>query len=73
MYYMSRYDDIITRLEELESYVYNEIDQLIHGNLKNNGGTVAGNGKLIKYKPSKHQKAYKIKIDRNFKKRCYTR
>ncbi len=71
MYYMSRYDDIITRLEELESYVYNEIDQLIHDNLKNNGGTAAGNSNLIKYKPSKHQKAYKI--DRNFKKRCYTR
>lgn len=71
MYYMSRYDDIITRLEKLESYVYNEIDQLIYENFKSNGGTGVENSGLIRYKPSKHQKAYKI--DRNFKKRCYTR
>ncbi|MDF2988143.1 MAG: hypothetical protein K0R50_3653 [Eubacterium sp.] len=67
---MSRYDDIKARVDKLESYVYKELPQLIQENNNKDMPENVGNN-LLKYKPSKHRKAYKI--ERNLKKRCYTR
>jgi len=68
---MSRYDELQVRLEKLESYVYNEVGQFIMSGEKSKAENVTENSKLLRYKPSKHQKAYKP--ERNFKKKCYTR
>ncbi len=66
---MSSGDNIKVRLENFKSYMYNEIQYLISKN------TEALQTKDFvdtqKYKPTKHQRAHKIK--RNFKKRCYAR
>lgn len=70
---MGRYDDVITRLEKLESYVYNEMEPLIKDNInkaaenKKENKSVSSN--LAKYKASKRQKAYRP--ERKYKKRCY--
>ena len=66
---MSVSDDVRVRLENLKCYMYNEIQHLISQN------TAAPEARdcvdTQKYKPTKHQKA--LKIERNFKKRCYAR
>ncbi len=70
---MGRYDDLITRLEKLENYVYNEMEPLIKGSVyktaENNEENKSEGSNLVRYKASKHQKAYRP--ERNYKKRCY--
>ncbi|OPX42092.1 hypothetical protein CLHUN_39970 [Ruminiclostridium hungatei] len=68
---MSRCDELQVRLEKLESYVYNEVSQFIMSGEKSKAENVTENSNLLRYKPSKHQKAYKP--ERNLKKKCYTR
>ncbi len=67
---MNRYDDIKARVDKLESYVYEVLPQLIQKN-DSRDKTESVSNNLLKYKPSKHRKAYKI--ERKLKKRCYTR
>ncbi len=70
---MGRYDDLITRVEKLENYVYNEMEPLIKDNIiktvENKEENKSESSNLVKYKASKHQKAYRP--ERNYKKRCY--
>ncbi len=70
---MGRYDDVINRLEKLENYVYNEMEQLIKDNINKTADNKEDNkiesSDLVKYKASKHQKAYRP--ERKYKKRCY--
>ncbi len=68
---MGKHDDINARLEKLESYVYNELDKLLGDILENKKDEESHDSGLLRFKPSKHRKAYRP--DRNFKKRCYTR
>ncbi|ACL77647.1 hypothetical protein [Ruminiclostridium cellulolyticum] len=66
---MSSGDDIRARLEDLKCYMYNEIQRLISQSTET--VEVSASANTRKYKPTKHQKA--LKIERNFKKRCYAR
>jgi hypothetical protein len=70
---MSNSGDILSRLEDLKGYVYNELDQLIKENqgLNNVKKDFELESRLQKFKPSKHRKAYRI--ENNFKKKCYAR
>ncbi len=72
---MSRYNELITRLEKLETYVYNKIEPLIKDNINKTAEGQEENksesNNLVKSKASKHQKAYRP--ERNYKKRCYIR
>ncbi|AEY68059.1 MULTISPECIES: hypothetical protein [Eubacteriales] len=66
---MSSGDDIRVRLENLKCYMYNEIQHLISQNTE--APEIRDFVDTQKYKPTKHQRA--LKIERNFKKRCYAR
>ncbi len=66
---MSSGDDIRARQEDLKCYMYNEIQRLI--SLNTEATEIGEFVDTQKYKPTKHQKALKIK--KNFKKRCYAR
>ncbi len=68
---MGKYDDINARLEKLESYVYNELEEILGNVLVNKKEVEAQDSGILRFKPSKHRKAYRP--DRNFKKRCYSR
>jgi hypothetical protein len=63
---MSDGDDIRARLEDLKCYMYNEIQHMISENPESIDSV-----DIQKYKPTKHQRAFKI--EKNFKKRCYCR
>ncbi len=67
--YMSNEANIRTRLEDLKCFMCNEIQCLIAQSTET--GEIKDNVDTQKYKPTKHQKSYKI--ERNFKKRCYAR
>ncbi len=68
---MGNYDEVLVRLEKFESQIYNELRRILEEDRKINTERPATNSSLIKYKPSKHRKAYRI--ERYLKKRCYTR
>ncbi len=68
---MDNYDEVLARLERLESLIYNELGGIPERARKNSRESSLGEENLLKYKPSKHRKAYKI--ERYLKKRCYTR
>lgn len=71
---MSNREDIKTRLKDLKSHIDNEIHQFIkvnQGLINTSEEDIILDSRLQKFKPSKHKKAYKI--EKNFKKRCYSR
>lgn len=66
---MSSEDNITVKLENPKCYMYNEIQHLFSQNTE-----VSEVGDFVdtqKYKPTKHQKAFKF--NKNLKKRCYAR
>ncbi|PYG87204.1 hypothetical protein LY28_02342 [Ruminiclostridium sufflavum DSM 19573] len=71
---MNKSEDIKTRLEDIKSYMYDEIHRLMQDNQELNA-TIRKtelDDRLQKFKPSKHKAAYK-KNDKNLRRRCYLR